>query len=114
VPHLLYFSNDENTLSIRIKVLGSEHPDAAATYNKLAGQYYIQGDCDKAMKLLHKATAIFDKNLGTEHPLTLATYERLFLIYERLGCMLIQAKSAQKTWNEKSQQSTSDYKNTNR
>ncbi len=72
-------------MAIYEKVLGTEHPDTAATYNNIALVYDSQGDYSKAREWYHKALAICEKVLGTEHPSTAATYDNIAGVYSRQG-----------------------------
>ena len=60
-------------LDVRERVLGSGHPDTAATYNNMAGVYKEQGDYEKALKLYEKAFTVFMTKLGVNHPYTQRT-----------------------------------------
>jgi len=75
----------EKGLQIREKVLGSEHPDTAATYNNIAGVYDNQGDYPKALEWYQKALAIRKKVLGSEHPDTAAMYNNIAGVYSSQG-----------------------------
>jgi len=56
------------TLAIREKALGPEHPDVATSLNHLAGLYEHQGQYAQAEPLSRRALAIREKALGPEHP----------------------------------------------
>ena len=71
---LEYYGKD---LAICEKVLGTEHPSTAQSYNNIGITYYKQGNTDKALEYLGKALAIFKKKLGDNHPDTLQTQEAI-------------------------------------
>ena len=72
-------------LAIRERVLGTEHPDTAATYNNMANVYYYQGDYSKALEYYGKDLAISERVLGFEHPSTAATYHNMAYVYKIQG-----------------------------
>ena len=72
-------------LAIRERVLGTEHPSTATTYNNIAGVYQAQGDYAKALEYYGKALAISERVLGTEHPYTAATYNNIAGVYRAQG-----------------------------
>jgi|GEM_PF-6466862 len=72
-------------LPIHEKVLGTEHPDTAATYNNIASVYYAQKDYSKALEFYNKDLAISEKVLGTEHPDTAITYNNIAVVYKYQG-----------------------------
>jgi len=75
----------QKALAIREKVLGTEHPDTAASYNNIGSVYYSMGEYDKALEFLLKALAIKEKVLGTEHPDTAASYNNIGGVYDSKG-----------------------------
>jgi tetratricopeptide (TPR) repeat protein len=56
------------SLSIREKSLGAEHPEVATSLNSLAVLYYLQGRYAQAEPLFRRAIAIQEKGPGAEHP----------------------------------------------
>ncbi|KAJ1463766.1 expressed protein, partial [Baffinella frigidus] len=58
----------EKGLAIKIKALGEDHPDVAATYNNIASVYDKQGKHEMALELYEKGLAIKIKALGEDHP----------------------------------------------
>ena len=54
----------EESLAIRKKMLGEEHPDVADSLNNLASLYKNQGKYDEAEKMYNEALAIRKKMLG--------------------------------------------------
>ena len=79
------FRNFLCALKICEKVLGTEHPDTATTYNNIAGVYYSQGDYPKAIEWYGKALSIREQVLGTEHPDTATTYNNIAGVYYSQG-----------------------------
>ncbi|MGQ0810094.1 MAG: tetratricopeptide repeat protein [Nitrospiraceae bacterium] len=57
----------QRLLTIRLKVLGSTHPDVAKTLYNLAKLAHAQGQHDKAEPLYQRALAIHEKALGPTH-----------------------------------------------
>ena len=64
-------------LVIREKALGVEHPDTAASYNRIGVIYAKQGDYEKALEYFQKSLAIYEKVLGSEHPSTRSCQENI-------------------------------------
>ena len=62
-------------------VLGTEHPNTAATYNNIALIYVDQRNYPKALEWYQKALTIREKVLGTEHPDTATTYNNIAAVY---------------------------------
>lgn len=75
----------EQALAIREKVLGSEHPDTAASLNNLAFLYKILGQNEKALPLYQRALVIREKVLGLEHADTAQSLNNLAGLYYTLG-----------------------------
>ncbi len=75
---LKYYNKD---LTINEKVLGSEHPDTAMSYNNIGGVYDDMGNYTKALKYYGKALAIREKVLGTAHPETATSYNNIGSVY---------------------------------
>jgi len=75
----------EKAKAIYEKVLGTEHPSTATTYNNMAAVYRAKGDYDKALEYFGKAIAIREKVLGKEHPDTAITYNNIALVYDNKG-----------------------------
>ena len=57
-------------LDVKERVLGSDHPSTATTYNNMAGVYKAKGDYEKALKYYEKALTVFKVKLGANHPYT--------------------------------------------
>ena len=75
----------KKAMAIYEKVLGSDHPSTATTYNNIATAYYKQGAYTKALDWYKKAMAIREKVLGPEHPSTATTYTNIARIYYNRG-----------------------------
>jgi tetratricopeptide (TPR) repeat protein len=58
----------KEALEIRKQVLGTNHPDYAASLNNLAMLYYKQSRFDQAIPLIKQALSIWIKTLPREHP----------------------------------------------
>ena len=72
-------------LGIREKVLGTEHPDTATSYNNIGMIYSHMGDYERALEYYQKALEIREAVLGTEHPDTAASYNNIGLLYLYMG-----------------------------
>ena len=68
-------------LAIREKVLGTEHPSTATSYNNIGMVYDNQGDYDKALEYFQKASEICEKVFGPEHPYTQTVRENIELCH---------------------------------
>ena len=75
----------QETLLIRQKVLGPEHPDTAQSLNNLAGLYRDMGEYAKAEPLYQEALRIWQKVLGPEHPDTAKSLNNLASLCLDLG-----------------------------
>ena len=67
----------EGALAIKLKLLGSEHPSVAATYNKLAILLGDQGDLKQAKEYHKLALDIMLQTLGPQHPHVATSYNNL-------------------------------------
>jgi Tetratricopeptide repeat len=61
----------EQTLTIRERVLGPEHPDTLGSRNNLANALDGLGDYQRAAQLHEQTLTIRERVLGPEHPDTL-------------------------------------------
>ncbi|KAJ1480867.1 hypothetical protein T484DRAFT_1600632, partial [Baffinella frigidus] len=75
-------------LAIRIKALGEDHSDLAATYNNIAGVYTKQGKHETALEQFKKCLAIRIKALGEDHPSVAATYNHIATTKYNMACSL--------------------------
>ena len=73
----------ERSLDITAKVVGTEHPDTAASWEALGVVLHAQGDLAGARKALERSLAIWVKVVGTEEHPDVAT------IYDALGGVLV-------------------------
>lgn len=71
-------------LAIREKVLGTEHPDTAISYNNIGVAYDRLGDYEKALDYYFKALAICEKVLGLEHPNTKTAQENIDTVKQKM------------------------------
>ena len=72
-------------LAIIEKVLGTEHPNTASSYNNIGLVYNEKGDYGKALEYYFKDLAISEKVLGTEHPDTATSYNNIGWVYREKG-----------------------------
>jgi tetratricopeptide (TPR) repeat protein len=75
----------EQVLTLRRKVLGSEHPDTLRAMHGLALSYISLRRNNDALKLLEKVLPLRRKVLGPEHPDTLWAMNDLALSYGSVG-----------------------------
>jgi CHAT domain-containing protein/Tfp pilus assembly protein PilF len=75
----------ERVLEIRERLLGTEHPDVAASIDNLAGIYNGRGEYVKASPLYKRALDIREKALGKDHPLTAISLNNLAELYYYQG-----------------------------
>ena len=75
----------KQSLGIRKKALGPEHPDVATSLNNLAVLYSAQGLYAKAEPLYQRALAIWKKALGPEHPDVATSLNNLAALYQAQG-----------------------------
>ncbi len=73
------------SLSIRRKLLGDEHPDIANSLNNLAVVLQNQGKYDEAEPLFREAILIFRKVHGDEHPTVAAGLTNLAILLKEQG-----------------------------
>jgi CHAT domain-containing protein/Flp pilus assembly protein TadD len=73
------------SLHLREKTLGPEHPSTATSLNNLAELYDKMGDYPKAEPLLQRALKIYEKALGPDHPYTLSSLTNLAELYYVMG-----------------------------
>ena len=74
----------QKSLNMRLKLLGSNHPDVASSYANLGALYKDKGEYDKAVEYSLKALAINLKELGPEHPNLSVSYHNLGLAYKEM------------------------------
>ena len=84
--HQCYFSTKAleyfyKSLSIRMKILGPEHPDTATTYYYIGYVSNFQGKEPEALGWYEKALAIREQVLGSEHMDTAVTYRNIGTCY---------------------------------
>jgi CHAT domain-containing protein/tetratricopeptide (TPR) repeat protein len=72
-------------LKLTIRVLGEQHPAAAASYNYLAQNLWAQGNNVDAQRFFQRALDIRTTLLGDAHPLTSACYNNLAESLRRQG-----------------------------
>ena len=73
----------EKVLGIKLKSLGPDHPDTAATYDGIGNVYVSQGEYAKALEMYEKTLGIELKAFGPDHPDTAATYHGIGTVYEK-------------------------------
>ncbi len=71
----------KKALEIRLKVLGEEHLDTAATYINLGSAYASKGEYDRAIELYQRALNILEKMYRGCHPLTETVVKNLANVY---------------------------------
>ena len=73
----------QQSFAIREQVLGSHHPDTAASLNGLAILFHYQGKYDQAEQFFQQAIAVREHTLGPHHPDTAASLNDLAIVYHR-------------------------------
>jgi tetratricopeptide (TPR) repeat protein len=73
------------TLEIKRRMLGPEHPDTLLSMNNLADVYSSQGKYAQAETLFSKTIKMSRRVLGSEHPLTLDFLADFTSMYQRQG-----------------------------
>ena len=73
------------SIAVRGKTLGREHPDYALTLNNLALLYRVMGQYDKAEPLYFEAIAVRGKALGREHPDYAQSLNGLAILYQEMA-----------------------------
>ena len=76
---------DEKCLTIRLKTLGPDHPDVAASYSTIGLVWDKMGEYDKALELHEKCLTIRLKTLGPEHPNVASSYSHMGNTWHRKG-----------------------------
>ena len=71
----------QKAIALREKMLGTEHPDTAASYNNIGVIYHEKGNYFQALSYYQKALAIQEKVPGPEHPDTAVTYNNIGLLH---------------------------------
>jgi tetratricopeptide (TPR) repeat protein len=72
-------------LAIRERVLGTEHPDTATSYNNIGVTYKSMGDYPKALEFYLKDLVICERVLGTNHPHTATSCNNIGNTYDSMG-----------------------------
>jgi tetratricopeptide (TPR) repeat protein len=75
----------QRALHIQEQVLGSDHPDVAASLNYLAVLYRSQGRYAAADALFQRTLCIREQVLGSDHPLVTSSLNSLANLYTDLG-----------------------------
>ena len=71
----------ENSLAIRIRLLGDQNVDVATSYGNLASIHKALGDLEQAKEYQQRGLAIFLKKLGAEHVSVATSYGNLASIH---------------------------------
>ncbi len=75
----------EASVSIRERLLGSDHPDLAASLNDLGELYRLLGRYGPAVPLLQRALRIREQKLGPKHPDVASSLNNLAVVYYDQG-----------------------------
>ena len=75
----------QNSLGIKKKLLGEEHPYVAVSMGNLARLYELQGKYEKAEPLSVKTLEMYKNKLGEEHPYVAVSMGNLAGLYESQG-----------------------------
>jgi tetratricopeptide (TPR) repeat protein/DNA-binding XRE family transcriptional regulator len=82
-PQSLAFQ--QQALTIREEIFGSDHPDVAESLNAIAMLSRVQNDFEQAERCHQQALAIREKTLGPEHPATVESLNNLGVLYRNQG-----------------------------
>ena len=58
----------QKSLDIKIRVVGSDHPDVAASFNNIGAVYAGKGDLENALVQYQKGLEIQTRVFGSDHP----------------------------------------------
>ena len=75
----------KQTLDLRKRLLGDEHPDTHLSMNALAEFYSKLGRDQEAMQLNQQTPGLRKRLLDDEHPDTLQSLENIAISYSKLG-----------------------------
>lgn len=75
----------QNCLDIRLKTLGSSHPDVAYSYNKLGLLIRRKGEFDKAMEFINKGLELRIKISGAEHSSVAKSKNNIGIVWSKKG-----------------------------
>ncbi|MBP0019558.1 MAG: tetratricopeptide repeat protein, partial [Cyanobacteria bacterium SBLK] len=73
------------SLDLRKKLLGEDHPSVAISLNNLAGLYKSQGKYEAAEPLFLQSLDLWKKLLGEDHPSVATSLNNLALLYKSQG-----------------------------
>jgi Flp pilus assembly protein TadD len=83
------YSNAEplllQSLEIKKRQLGADHPDVATSFNNLALLYELQGKYNNAELLLFQSLEIRKRQLGADHPDVANSFNNLAALYKSQG-----------------------------
>ena len=82
-PKALYSA--QQSVMVRIDMLGQEHPDTLRSMNMLASTYLSQGRWKEAEELMMQVMETRKRVLGQEHPNTLTSMNNLASTYQSQG-----------------------------
>jgi len=85
------------SLDVRRRALGGEHPDTLVSMSNLGRTLSIEGRHPEGEKLLRGALAMQQRVLGAEHPDTLATSQRLAVVLGWKGDLAAEEKLTRQT-----------------
>ena len=74
-----------NALEIRVRILPSDHPHLATSYNSLGGAHYSNGDGSKALCFYEQALDIRQRSLPAHHPSLATTYNNIAILSSQMG-----------------------------
>ena len=74
----------EKALSIKLKKLGDDYPNVAATYCNMGVVYEKQGKNDEALAMYEGSVDLYEE-IGDDHPHVATTYNNMGLVYKNQG-----------------------------
>ena len=75
----------ERSHALQVKLLGTEHPSVARSWNDLANVLCEQGDLKRAKEYYERALAISQQTLGPRHPDVATSYNNLAQVLRKQG-----------------------------
>jgi tetratricopeptide (TPR) repeat protein len=75
----------QQSLEIRLKTLGNQHPDVATSYNNIGSVWNSKGEYDKALEYHHQCLDIRLKTLGDQHPEVVNSYNNIGVVWDNKG-----------------------------
>ena len=79
---IVYFTN---SLEIRKRILSSDHPYLATSYNSIGGAHYSNGNYAKALSFYEQSLEIRQRCLPAHHPSLATSYNNIAILSSQMG-----------------------------